>query len=98
MGLANFVAFLVLKILYNLVSMQNFLNAKLFNCWLVQGDLTLIFDVLSESHIGFVSVLVFLAVENLASFTKTCFYRKRGSVTMLKYVETFYTNIAHNLA
>ena len=50
----------------------------------VQGDLTFIFDVLSESRIGFVSFLVFLAVENVASFTKTCFHRKRGSVTMRK--------------
>ena len=41
----------------------------------VQCDLTFIFDVLSESAIRFVSFLVFLAVENVASFTKTCFYR-----------------------
>ena len=64
----------------------------------VQGDLTFIFDVLSESLIRFVSFFVFLAVENVASFTKTCFYRKRGSVTMRKYVETFHVNIGHNLA
>ena len=64
----------------------------------VQCDLTFIFGVLSESAIRFVSFLVFLAVENVASFTKTCFYRKRGSVTMRKYVETFHVNIGHNLA
>ena len=64
----------------------------------VQGDLTFIFDVLSESPICFVSFLVFLTVENVVSFTKTCFYRKRGSVTMRKYVETFHVNIGHNLA
>ena len=64
----------------------------------VQRDLTFIFDVLSESPIRFVSFLVFLAVENVVSFTKTCFYRKRGSVTMRKYVETFDVNIGHNLA
>ena len=64
----------------------------------VQGDLTFIFDVLSESLIRFVSFLVFLAVENVVSFTKTCFYRKRGSVTMRKYVEMFHVNIGHNLA
>ena len=63
----------------------------------VPGDLTFIFDVLSESPIHFVSFLVFLAVENV-SFTKTGFYRKRGSVTMRKYVETFHVNIGHNLA
>ena len=64
----------------------------------VQGDLTFIFDVLSESPIHFVLFLVFLAVENVVSFTKTCFYRKRGSVTMRKYVETFHVNIGHNFA
>ena len=40
----------------------------------VQRDLTLIFYVLSESRIGFVSFLVFLALENVVSFTKTRFY------------------------
>ena len=50
----------------------------------VQRDLTFIFDVLSESPIRFASFLVFLAVENVFSFTKTCFYQKRGSVTMRK--------------
>ena len=63
----------------------------------VQDDLTFIFDVLSESPIRFVSFLVFLAVENVVSFTKTCFYQKRGSVTMRKYVKTFHVNIGHNL-
>ena len=65
------------------------------NVW---SDLTFIFDVLSESPIRFVSFLVFLAVENVASFTKTCFYRLWGSVTMPKYVESFHVNIGHNLA
>ena len=55
----------------------------------VQSGPTFIFDVLLESPIGFVSFLDFLAVENVASFTKTCFYRKRGSATMRKYVERF---------
>ena len=97
MGLANFVAFLLLKILYNLVSMHITadLGKTLKN---VQGDLTFIFEVLSESPICFVSFLVFLAVENVVSFTKTCLYRKRGSVTMRKYVKTFDVNIGHNLA
>ena len=64
----------------------------------VQGDLTFIFDVLSEPSIRFVSFLVFLAAENVPSFTKTCFYRKRGTVTMRKYVETSHVNIGHKLA
>ena len=61
----------------------------------VQGDLTFISDVLSES---FCFILVFLAAENVVNFTKTCFYRKRGSVTTCKYVQTFHVNIGHNLA
>ena len=40
-----------------------------------QRDLTFIFDVLSELRIGFVSFLIFLALENVVSFTKTRFYR-----------------------
>ena len=64
----------------------------------VQCDLTFIFDVLSESRIGFVSFLVFLALENVVSFTKTRFYRKQSSVTMPNYMETFHANIGHNLA
>ena len=63
----------------------------------VQGNLTFIFDDLSESPICFLSFLVFLTVENVDSFTKTCFYRKRGRVTMRKYVKTFHLNIGHNL-
>ena len=43
------------------------------------------------------SFLVFLAVEDVVNFTKTCFYRKRGSVTMRKCVKTFHVNIGHNL-
>ena len=35
----------------------------------VQRDFTFIFDVLLESLIGFVLVLIFLAVENVVSFT-----------------------------
>ena len=64
----------------------------------VQCDLTFIFDVLSEAAIRFVSFFIFLAVENVASFTKTCFYRLWGSVTMPKYVESFHVNIGHNSA
>ena len=64
----------------------------------VQRDLTFIFDILSESRIGFVSFLVFLALENAVSFTKTRFYRKRSSGTICNYVETFHANIGHSLA
>ena len=40
----------------------------------VQSDLTFIYGVFSELRIGFVSFLVILALENVVSFTKTCFY------------------------
>ena len=56
----------------------------------VQSDFTFIYDVLSQLRIGFVSFLVILALENIVSFTKTCFYRKPSSVTM--------RNIGDNLA
>ena len=64
----------------------------------VQCDLTFTFHVLSESRTGFVSFFAFLALENAVSFTKTRVYRKRSSVTMSNYVETFHGNIGHNLA
>ena len=50
----------------------------------IQCDL--IFDTLSESVIGFVSFFVVLAVENVVSFIKDCFQRKRGYITMRNYV------------
>ena len=62
-----------------------------------QRDLTFIFDVLSESLFGFVSYLVFQAVENVVSFTKKRFYRKRGSVIMRNYAETFQDNHGDNM-
>ena len=64
----------------------------------VQSDFTFIYDALSELRIGFVSFLVILAIENVVSFTKTCFYRKRSSTTVRNYVETLHANIGHNLA
>ena len=63
-----------------------------------KSDLTFIYDVLSELRTGFVSFSVILALKNVVSFTKTCFYRKRNSVTTRNYVETFHANIGHNLA
>ena len=60
MVLLNFVVFVVFKILFNLVSMQNLLYAN--NCWhkqnSLQRDLIFIFNVLSGSAIGFLSFLV----------------------------------------
>ena len=62
----------------------------------VPPDLTFIFYVLLESGIGFVSFLVFLALENVVSVTKTRFFRKRSSGTTCNYVETFHANIGHS--
>ena len=64
----------------------------------VQSDLTFIFDVHPESRIGFVSFLVFLALKNVVSFTKTSFYQKQSSVAMCNYMEMFHASIDHNLA
>ena len=64
----------------------------------VQSDLIFIYDAISELRISFVSFLVILALENVVSFTKTCFYRKRSCVTMRNYVKKFDANIGHNLA
>ena len=50
----------------------------------VQRDLMFIFDVLSEYGINFVSNSIFLATENVVSFTQNDFCRKRGCVTMRK--------------
>ena len=63
----------------------------------VKASLNFIFDVFSESRIVFFSFLVFLAVENVVSFTVTHSYHKRGSVTVPNYVKTFHANIGHNL-
>ena len=56
MALVNFVTFIVLKILGNLVSMQNFLNANTDVNEIsesVQHDLNFILNVLSVSTINF---------------------------------------------
>ena len=63
----------------------------------VQREPTFIFVGLLELRVAFVSFLVFLALENVFSFTKTHLYRKRSSVTMRNYVETFHANVGHNL-
>ena len=66
----------------------------------VQRDLVFIFDLLSESRIGFVSFLVSLALENIVSFTKTRFYQKVNEaaelcVTMWKRLTPTLTTVWH---
>ena len=59
MVLINFVTFVVFRILYNLVSMQNLLTADVRKIWkTVQRDLIFIFEVLLGSAIIFVSIFV----------------------------------------
>ena len=59
MVLINFVTFVVFRILYNLVSMQNLLTADIKKIWkTVQRDLIFIFEVLLGSTIIFVSIFV----------------------------------------
>ena len=45
----------------------------------VQRDLSFIFEILLESRIGFVSVLVFLALENVVGFTKLIFIDNKAA-------------------
>ena len=63
----------------------------------VQRDLAFTFDALAKSFIDFVLFLVLLAVEYVG-FTRNCFYRKRGYVTMRNYVKTFRDSLGHHLA
>ena len=56
----------------------------------VRSDLTFIYDILSELRIGFISFLVILALENVVSFTKTCFYRKRTNFKLQKQLTLNY--------
>ena len=80
MVLVKFVTFVVLKILGNLVSMQNSLNAnnlrrklKLFNlCDIsktVQSNLTFILNILSEFRIHSTYLSIVIAKKNVRIFT-----------------------------
>ena len=62
-----------------------------------QSDLIFIFGILSESLLGFVSYSVLQAVANVVSFRKKRFNRKRGSVAIRNYVETFQANQGYNM-
>ena len=74
------------------------ITADVMKIWKTfQRDLNFIFDVLSESSLGFISYSVLQAVANVASFTKNRFNRKQGSITMRNYVETFQANHGYNM-
>ena len=69
MALVKFVTFVILKILENLVSMKNLLNA---NSWkirkTVQPKLTLILNILSEFSIHFTQLSIVIAKKNVGIF------------------------------
>ena len=95
MLLVNAIAFAVLKILPNLVSIQKSLFAN--NCWSkvrksAQHDLTFILIELSEKLNSFVKMRLVMEIKNVASFIKTSFYLKRGCTKMRENEETFYAN------
>ena len=45
----------------------------------VQSDLTFTYDLFSELRIGFVSFSLILALDNVVSFTKTCFIENEAA-------------------
>ena len=69
MALVKFVTFVVLKILENLVSMQNLLNA---NNWkirkTVQPKFTFTLNILSEFSIHFAQLSIVIAKKNVGIF------------------------------
>ena len=78
MVLVNVIAFVALKILHNLVSMQ-------FGCFYitpqvskitksVQCDLIFIFNKLPDTSDSFVKTHLVLNIKHVNSFMKTCFY------------------------
>ena len=95
MVLVNVIAFAVLKIFHNLVSIQKSLFAN--NCWnkirkSAPWDLTFILTELLEKLNSFVKIRLVLEIKNIASFIKTRFSLKGGCTKMRKHAETFHAN------
>ena len=95
MVLVNVIAFAVLKILHNLVSIQKSLFAS--NCWSkirksAQHDLTFTLIKLSEKLISFVKTRLVLEIKSVASVIKTRFYLKGGCTKLREHAETFHAN------
>ena len=95
MVFVNVIAFAVLKILHNLVSIQRSLFAN--NCWSkirksAQRDLTFILIELSEKLNSFLKIHLVLEIKNVASFITTRFYLKGGCTKMREHAETFHAN------
>ena len=95
MVLVKVIAFAVLKILHNLISIQRSLFAN--DCWSkirksAQHDLTFILIKLSEKLSSFVKISSVLKIKNFGSFIKTRFYLKGGCTKMREHAETFHAN------
>ena len=101
MVLVNAIAFAVLKILRNLVSIQKSLFVN--NCRSkirksIQCKLTFILIELSEKLNRFVKINLVLDTKNIASFIKTRSYLKGGCTKMRKHAETFHANKGYKMA
>ena len=91
MALINVLFFVALKTFHNIAFVQKSLSAN--NCWRIKisksarNDIAFILNFISETVIFlcqfFFSSLVCLV---FVSFTKTCFYSKRGCITTCNYV------------
>ena len=95
MVLVNVIAFAVLKILHNLISIPISLFAN--DCWSkirksAQHDLTFILIKLSEKLNSFVKISSVLKIKNFGSFIKARFYLKGGCTKMREHAETFHAN------
>ena len=74
-NLASIIAFLVSKLLDNLLSMQKSLFDGVSKITTSdQYDMTFIFTDLSETLNSFVKIRLVFEVKNVLSFIKTCFY------------------------
>ena len=101
MVLVRVIAFAVLKILHNLLSIQKSLFTN--NCRSkirksAQHDLTFIFIKLSGKRSSFVKIRLVLERKNVASFIKTSFYLKGDCTKMREHAETFHANMGCKMA
>ena len=89
MALINALVFVVLKILDNLVFVQESLEAN--NCRRkqtsksAQAGIAFILDILSKKANVFAQICLVLEMKNVVGFIKTRFYWKQGCVTMCNY-------------
>ena len=93
MVLINVIAFAILKILHNLVSVQKILFASKWwskkNYKKCPCDITFIFIELSETVNSFVKIRLLFEMKSIASFIKTGVYWKWGCIKINKQMEMF---------